>query len=512
MQTRALIKYHWVIWFFVFWAGLVALGSLAWPLGFDQGTYAWVGDIICKGGMPYRNAWEVKGPATYALYAACQALFGHNIFGIRILDVILATLAALCARRLLREWVRKIWANVGALFFFFLYFRGGYWNTATSDGYATMLSIAVAALVVRQGALSLRRAAAAGLLAGLAVMIKSTYLVLLFPPLLFMLMQPALPRRKLAQCAAYLGAFSAMCAAWLLLLALRHSLADYIEINDFIRRIYLNVQHRSFSDHLSMIRYFMIYSFLSLFLFSLAGMLLRFKEGQNFKLFCLSWLILGLLAAAVQNKYYSNHFIVIYPPLAFLATLGLAQIQRALPRDGVLAIKFLMALALYLNMPNLNRAAIDSLKQDHRLGREYYDSFDAHVNIRFQTTLDVAQYVRENTRPGDAVQVWGFDNLVYFLSGRRAASRMGFIQPIVQAYDSGNEAELRKYFGEFMAGMRREQPKMILIAENDNNNLIKLNSKDYLEKPAFAEMAEFIKKNYKLRAQKNNYEIWVKMQ
>ena len=46
-------------------AALAAVVSLWWPYGWDQGAMAWVGDTIVDGGMPYRDAWDVKGPLTY---------------------------------------------------------------------------------------------------------------------------------------------------------------------------------------------------------------------------------------------------------------------------------------------------------------------------------------------------------------------------------------------------------------------------------------------------------------
>ena len=50
--------------------GLAALALLAawaaiylsWPFGQDQSAFAWVADAILRGGLPYRDAWEVKGP------------------------------------------------------------------------------------------------------------------------------------------------------------------------------------------------------------------------------------------------------------------------------------------------------------------------------------------------------------------------------------------------------------------------------------------------------------------
>ena len=47
-----------------------AFASLSFPFGWDQGIFAWVGSTIVDGGLPYRDAWDIKGPLTYYVYAA----------------------------------------------------------------------------------------------------------------------------------------------------------------------------------------------------------------------------------------------------------------------------------------------------------------------------------------------------------------------------------------------------------------------------------------------------------
>ncbi|MEP6779943.1 MAG: hypothetical protein ABJC26_08645, partial [Gemmatimonadaceae bacterium] len=48
--------------------------SLIWPLSWDEGIFAWIGGVLLKGGTPYVDAWDVKGPVTYFVYALAQAI------------------------------------------------------------------------------------------------------------------------------------------------------------------------------------------------------------------------------------------------------------------------------------------------------------------------------------------------------------------------------------------------------------------------------------------------------
>ena len=83
-------------------AGAWAAASLSWPFGWDQGILSWVGDVIHRGGMPYRDAWDIKGPLAYYLYAVAQWLFGENLWGIRLLDLVFLVASALVLRRVVR--------------------------------------------------------------------------------------------------------------------------------------------------------------------------------------------------------------------------------------------------------------------------------------------------------------------------------------------------------------------------------------------------------------------------
>ena len=58
-----------------------------WPFGWDHGAFAWVGDVIARGGMPYRDAFDVKGPLSFYPSALVQLVAGRNWWGIRAFDL-----------------------------------------------------------------------------------------------------------------------------------------------------------------------------------------------------------------------------------------------------------------------------------------------------------------------------------------------------------------------------------------------------------------------------------------
>src|SRR3954471_20807189 len=71
----------------------VRLPSLVQPMGADQGLYAYVGEQILSGGLPYRDAWDQKPPAIHVTYAAMRALVRGSA-AVPAADLVMALLIA----------------------------------------------------------------------------------------------------------------------------------------------------------------------------------------------------------------------------------------------------------------------------------------------------------------------------------------------------------------------------------------------------------------------------------
>src|SRR5437870_9653862 len=54
------------------------------PLERDEGEYAYAGQLMLQGIPPYKLAYNLKFPGTYAAYAVIMSIFGHTIRGIHL--------------------------------------------------------------------------------------------------------------------------------------------------------------------------------------------------------------------------------------------------------------------------------------------------------------------------------------------------------------------------------------------------------------------------------------------
>src|SRR5947209_20527367 len=62
----------------------IRIGLLGIPLERDEGEYAYAGQLMLQGIPPYKLAYSMKFPGTYAAYALTLSIFGQNIPGIHL--------------------------------------------------------------------------------------------------------------------------------------------------------------------------------------------------------------------------------------------------------------------------------------------------------------------------------------------------------------------------------------------------------------------------------------------
>src|SRR5262245_32699608 len=72
---------------------IVRAPAIVQPMGADQGLYAYVGERVLDGGLPYRDAWDQKPPAIHYTYAALRAV-GNSEAAVPVVDLLVAAAVA----------------------------------------------------------------------------------------------------------------------------------------------------------------------------------------------------------------------------------------------------------------------------------------------------------------------------------------------------------------------------------------------------------------------------------
>src|SRR3954465_10635654 len=88
-------------------AAFIRIRLLEMPLERDEGEYAYAGQLILQGIPPYKLAYNMKLPGTYAAYALTMTVFGQTPAGIHMglamVNAASIVLIFLLGRRLLDE-------------------------------------------------------------------------------------------------------------------------------------------------------------------------------------------------------------------------------------------------------------------------------------------------------------------------------------------------------------------------------------------------------------------------
>ncbi|HET8633974.1 MAG TPA: glycosyltransferase family 39 protein, partial [Gemmatimonadales bacterium] len=161
-----------------------AVASLWWPFQSDHGVYAWMGDVVLRGGMLYRDAWDVKGPVAALPALIAQLAFGRNMWGIRALDLLAIIAAAVALYRVGTRWSSRPAALAGALIWVLAYASTRFNSTAQPDGFAAVLLLLATVPLLRPSPPGSWALLASGAVVGVLVLLKPIYLAFLVIPVI----------------------------------------------------------------------------------------------------------------------------------------------------------------------------------------------------------------------------------------------------------------------------------------------------------------------------------------
>ena len=91
----------------------IRIRLLGMPLERDEGEYAYAGQLMLQGIPPYKLAYNMKFPGTYAVYAIIMSIFGQTILGIH-LGLLLVNVATIALIFLLGQRLMNSTAGIAA--------------------------------------------------------------------------------------------------------------------------------------------------------------------------------------------------------------------------------------------------------------------------------------------------------------------------------------------------------------------------------------------------------------
>jgi hypothetical protein len=411
---------------------VVRVRLLQIPLERDEGEYAYAGQLLLEGIPPYKLAFNMKLPGTYACYAAIMAVFGQTTAGIHLgfLLVNLGTLALLflVARRLLDA----PHAVVACISYALLSMSTGVLGL---EGHATHLVV----LAALGGLLLLLKARASGRfwvfgwsgvafgvsyvckqpglffgLAGLAVLLRDV-MVAPVPERAGKLWRVgifgagmALPFLLTCLLMVWAGTFDRFWF-WTVTYARTHAgllgwqegLADLI---DFNRKA-------------GAVRWSVVVAALGLFC------LVRDKGRTEARL-VLGWLLVFSLIAFTASFYFSRHyFIMMLPVVCLLIAVAVRRAAQAMG-EAMAACGFALACVCFL----FANRAIWFEQTPEAACRALYGANP------FPEAVPIAKYLQEHSSPNDTIAIMGSEPEIYFYAHRHSASGYIYMYDLMQTH------------------------------------------------------------------------------
>lgn len=504
-------------------AGLIFVAwlpaNLAMPLGRDQGIFAWVGQVLLAGGIPYVDAWEVKGPVAHYLYALAMAVLGDTPLGVRLFDNLLLAATTLALVVFGRRRGVPLWGWVTGLMLFASY-GGGFWHTAQVDGWISYgILLAIVLLWHEPSRVSARAALAVGVLLSLAVLAKPNFALLGPLPLIAYSWRGVDGRRPLANIGWCVLGGLVPTIGFLAAYALRgqlHAVWDVVvafnlESHFSHRQVTLVTLPRILTEVLVDPRENapVIWLLHTLALIGLINMARHDRRGAW--LLATGW-VCGWLVGVSQNKGFFYHFMPMYVCAAALAAHAIVQVfartagdRRARSRNGLVAL--LVLLMLPTLRPLYQAVNFWTYQAGTRTAERYESQFcnnDDELNFCYRDVATTAAFLRANTGAKDTIYVWGFEALVHLEADRPSPTRYGFNYPMVV----GSPRYAASAKDEVMTALTARPPSAIVVQERDRSNITPLTSREQLAH--FAALRALIERDYREAFANPNFTVYLR--
>ncbi len=423
---------------------ILGLPSLLYPFPPDQAMFAYIGDRWLHGELPYRDAWDLKPPGIFGVFAAAQVIFGRGMAAARWADLFATLMAAgglfVLAKR--RDPGRV--AIFAPLIFGLIYFNCfEYQDSAQSESFAAPFTVLYFLCLIRSRD---RRGwgwpVLAGLTLGSMVLLKTAFVMfIVLAPIAYWPRELAddTGKARLLKMFALLCGLSAPLAATAVYFWSRGALG---ELSNLLaaQKAYSTVPSAEAlaRSGRSIVRFF--HERPALLVLCLAVTVSFFSPYRK-RVPGLYWAWLGVAAGIVtlQWRCHSYHFLVLLPPLALIGGSLCARLRlfaESSPRRevGPSACLFLLLLFLIPVALGMRRFGLAASVLTGTISRDsYWACFNAPGWYPFENSVNVANFVREHTVPSDHILVYDYDPAIYYLSERACPTRHLSNEPIIGA-------------------------------------------------------------------------------
>ncbi len=433
--------------------GYIRVRLLEMPLERDEGEYAYAGQLILQGIPPYELAYNMKLPGTYFAYALGMKLFGQTTAGIHM------TLLAVNSLTIVFVFLlgRKLFGVTTGLVACASY---GLMSVSTAVLGMAAHATQFVALFAVPGTLLLWKAVKSrsrwtlffsGLLFGLAFMMKQPGLCFGLFGLAFLSWEAS--QRKVIFSRGFAMAIMAFVAGIILPFAL--FCMACIMAGNFSRFWFWTFNYassyaaeNSFSDGMSSF-YGYIHEqsrfFAGFWILTGSGLVVAMvnNRARLEKVFAMGFLFFSFLGTTPGLYFRQHYFVLLLPAFAIATGMAVEALATGLPKKMKMIPFLLFAGVIGWGINVQGFAFFQFPPLD--LCRFIYG--DIHPFIE---SMEVGQYIRENSRPDARLAVVGSEPEIYFYANRHSATGYIYTYPLIEQQSYAGRMQ-REMIGEIEA-------------------------------------------------------------
>lgn len=407
-------------------------------------------DTVYRGGTPYIDAWDTKGPAAWLPSLMVQAVFGRHSWAIRLFDIAMVCAALVAMRSIARRIGQPGSGRVAIALYALWYASLDFWQSAQPDGWVASWLIIGCATAMTGGPIG---ALIAGLLVGLCTMVKPFYLgyAVVMWIIVVSMRDQGMAKRMVN---AVLVAAGIAGAIGMLLLFLKSigGLDGFWEVQRWNRDVYAGLGDPWLT------RIPAIFKGMLLMPWGIVGPIALFgairpTRAHRRTIAALAVGFLGAVAGVMlQGKGWMYHWLPMLPFLALLADIGFAALR--VETAGEIAGRFRwLALLLALSVGGItplqqfwrwsrSRVSADTLAAYETREFRYYGRQPGSV----YSIVDSLRALTPADRESPEVLVWAMHPAPQFLAGMHIPTRYAVIRPLFDGPGSAFRAQYREGF------------------------------------------------------------------
>lgn len=419
-----------VLGLFVLMVSVIRWRFVGMPLERDEGEYAYIGQLILKGIPPYKEAYNMKLPGIYYMYALILSIFGETYKGIHTGFILMNALTMIFLFYGLKKLFNPMIGVLTAGIYGLMAMSNNFLGFAAHATHFAVFYLSIAIIFI--GSYDKNKkpifALLSGFMFGMAFLMKqqAVYFILLGGIVFLVFQFIDFPKEyvKIARNTAIfsVGVFIPYILVVLLMFTTGNFDKFWFWTVQYASKYASGLPWSSGKQLLSMTFVPIWEEFKWLWLLAMAGIVIVLisKFSLKQKIFAICFVVFAALATTPGFYFRQHYFIVLLPAAACLAAITLDGLGKFIAEKfKLVAIGTTIPIIIFILLFNGVTSA----------AKYYYSTTDPIALCKaiyginpFVESVEIANYIRANSNDSDKVAVLGSEPQIPFYAHRKSAT------------------------------------------------------------------------------------------